>query len=151
MTIIHLLKFVTISGIFYDHLKSYTIVFLSSGAPPIIGAMLMCGIYCIKQKKSLIQEDFRLDSDLTGGKRESLALDKRGQSVLALASMFTNVMQVEEDPSKSLRKRSTTVSDNEVKSDVDSKDDVAEAGLGQDNIAYSEDIPSSPLPYSEKQ
>ena len=98
-----MLKFSTISGILYDHLKSYTIVFLCSGAPPIIGAMLMCGIYCIKQKKSLIQEDsnpnLRLDSDLTGGKRESLDLDKRGQSVLALASMFTSVMQVEEDPS----------------------------------------------------
>ena len=39
----------------------------------------------------------------------------------------------------------------EVERDVDSKDDVGEAGLGQDNIAYSEDIPSSPLPYSEKQ
>ena len=97
MTIIHLLKFLTISGIFYDQLKSYTIVFLSSGAPPIIGAMLMCGIYCIKQKKSLIEGDF------------------------------------------------------EAKSDVDSKDDVGEAGLGQDNIAYSEDIPSSPQPDSDKQ
>ena len=68
-------------------------VFLCSGAPPIIGAMLMCGIYYIKQKK----EDY------------------------------------------------------EVKRDVDSKDDVGEAGIGQDNIAYSEDIPSSPPPYSEKQ
>ena len=54
--------------------------------------------------------NLRLDSDLTGGKRKSLALDKRGKNVLELASMFTNVMQVEEDPSKSLRKRSTTVS-----------------------------------------
>ena len=39
----------------------------------------------------------------------------------------------------------------EVERDVDSKDDVGEAGLGQDNIAYSEDIPSSPPPYSGKQ
>ena len=41
--------------------------------------------------------------------------------------------------------------DYEVERDVDSKDDVGEAGIGQDNIAYSEDIPSSPPPYSEKQ
>ena len=54
--------------------------------------------------------NLRIDNDLTGGKRDSLALDKRGQSVLALATMFTSQMQVEEDPSQSLRKRSTTVS-----------------------------------------
>ena len=41
--------------------------------------------------------------------------------------------------------------DYEVERDVDSKDDVGEAGIGQDNIGYSEDIPSFPPPYSEKQ
>ena len=46
-----------IPGILYDHLKSYTIVFLCSGAPPIIGAMLMCGIYCIKDKKDTHNTD----------------------------------------------------------------------------------------------
>ena len=51
------------------------------------------------------------EKDLTGGNRKSLALDKRGAgSVLALASMFTSVMQKEEDPAQSLRNRSTTVS-----------------------------------------
>lgn len=55
--------------------------------------------------------DLRVENDLTGGKRESLALHKRDQSVLALATMFSSKMQEEEDPAKSLRKRSgTTVS-----------------------------------------
>ena len=52
----------------------------------------------------------RVDNDLTGGKRESLALDKRDQSVLAMATMFSGLMQAEKDPANSLRKRSTTVS-----------------------------------------
>jgi len=51
----------------------------------------------------------RVENELTGGKRESLALDKR-VGVLALATMFSSKMQVEEDPANSLRKRSTTVS-----------------------------------------
>ena len=41
--------------------------------------------------------------------------------------------------------------DYEVERDIGSKDDVGEVGLGQDNIAYSEDIPSSPPSYTETQ
>ena len=51
------ISFLNIAGILYDHLKSYTIVFLCSGAPPIIGAVLMCGIYCIKDKKDAENTD----------------------------------------------------------------------------------------------
>ena len=41
--------------------------------------------------------------------------------------------------------------DYKVERDVDSKDDVGDVGLGQDNIAYSEDTPSSLPSYSEKE
>lgn len=44
----------------------------------------------------------------TIGSRESLALDRRGQSVFNMISMFNNV--IDDDPAKLLRKRSPTVS-----------------------------------------
>ena len=52
------------------------------------------------------EPNLRVENDSTSGKRDSLALDKRVK-VSALVSKF---MQGEEDLSKSLRKRSTTVS-----------------------------------------
>ena len=56
------------------------------------------------------EPNLRVENESTSGKRESLALDKRGQTVSALAMMFSSKMQVEEDPANSIRKRSTTVS-----------------------------------------
>ena len=52
--------------------------------------------------------NLRVENEHAGGNRESLALDRRGQSVLNMALMFSNL--IEDDPSKVLRKRSTTVS-----------------------------------------
>lgn len=35
-----------LAGVLYDAIKSYIVVFLCAGAPPIIGAILLSGIYC---------------------------------------------------------------------------------------------------------
>jgi len=51
-----------ILGILYSHLKSYTIVFLCSGAPPIIGAILMCGIYCARTQANIDNSKMELEN-----------------------------------------------------------------------------------------
>ena len=34
----------------YDSMGNYTLAFLLAGCPPIIGALLMCFIYCVKDE-----------------------------------------------------------------------------------------------------
>ena len=41
------------SGMLYKHYESYAIAFFCAGCPPIIGAIIMCGMYFTKVKNEL--------------------------------------------------------------------------------------------------
>ena len=40
-------------GMLYKHYDSYVIPFFCAGCPPIIGAIIMCAMYCTKVKNEL--------------------------------------------------------------------------------------------------
>jgi hypothetical protein len=44
-----LILILMISGLIYDHTKSYTIPFLLAGIPPIVGALILFLVYCVPE------------------------------------------------------------------------------------------------------
>ena len=58
------------SGMLYKYYNSYVIAFFCAGCPPIIGSIMMCGIYFTKSQNKLAGdeengENYQLKNSLT--------------------------------------------------------------------------------------